>query len=445
MDDRSLFRFRPGYAAAPLAPALDWSDWPGGFLGAAEMCNNNGACRKADPGVMCPSFRATGRERDLTRGRANTLRLALSGQLGPDALTSDNMARTMELCVGCKGCRRECPTGVDMARMKVEFLHQYKARRGLTLRDRLVSSLPHYAPRLAPLAPLLNAAERARPLRALRERATGFSRHRRLPAWRRDRFDPADGGEPANGQPEAVLFADCFNTAFEPENARAAVAVLEAAGFRVRHPRGAGGARPPCCGRSWLAAGRIDRARAEMRRSVAMLLPHAEAGTPIVGLEPSCLFTFRDELQAVLPGPESARVGDSAVMLESLVSQGEAAERLAERLGPLPEGRALVHAHCHRKSFDGPDAVLAALSLVPGLEPALVESSCCGMAGSFGYEAEHYEVSMKMAEAALLPAVRAEGRDTLIAADGTSCRHQIADGAGRQAEHPARILERALA
>ena len=426
-------------------PALDWSDWPGGFLGAAEMCNNNGACRKADPGVMCPSFRATGRERDLTRGRANTLRLALSGQLGPDALTSDDMARTMELCVGCKGCRRECPTGVDMARMKVEFLHQYKARRGLTLRDRLVSSLPHYAPRLAPLAPLLNAAERARPLRALRERATGFSRHRRLPAWRRDRFDPADGAEPANGQPEALLFADCFNTAFEPENARAAAAVLEAAGFRVRHPRGAGGARPPCCGRSWLAAGRIDRARAEMRRSVAMLLPHAEAGAPIVGLEPSCLFTFRDELQAVLPGPESARIGESAVMLESLVSEGEAAERLAERLGALPESRALVHAHCHRKSFDGPDAVLAALALVPGLEPALVESSCCGMAGSFGYEAEHYEVSMTMAEAALLPAVRAEGRDTLIAADGTSCRHQIADGAGRAAEHPARILERALA
>ena len=182
-----------------------------------------------------------------------------------------------------------------------------------------------------------------------------------------------------------------------------------------------------------------------MRRSVAMLLPHAEAGKPIVGLEPSCLFTFRDELQAVLPGPESARVGESAVMLESLVSEGEAAERLAERLGALPESRALVHAHCHRKSFDGPDAVLAALALVPGLEPALVESSCCGMAGSFGYEAEHYEVSMKMAEAALLPAVRAEGRDTLIAADGTSCRHQIADGAGRAAEHPARILERALA
>ena len=445
MDDRSLFRFKPGYAAAPLAPALDWSDWPGGFLGAAEMCNNNGACRKADPGVMCPSFRATGRERDLTRGRANTLRLALSGQLGPDALVSDDMARTMELCVGCKGCRRECPTGVDMARMKVEFLHHYKARRGLTLRDRLVSSLPHYAPWLAPFAPLLNAAERAGSLRALRERATGFSRHRRLPAWRRDRFRPVDAGDASGGEREAVLFADCFNTGFEPENARAAVAVLEAAGFHVRHPRGAGGGRPPCCGRSWLAAGRIDRARAEMRRTVAMLLPFAEAGTPIVGLEPSCLFTFRDELQAVLPGPESARVGERVTMLENLVSEGEAAERLASRLGALPEGRALVHAHCHRKSFDGPAALMAALALVPGLEPELVESSCCGMAGSFGYEAEHYEVSMKMAEASLLPAVRAAGEGALIAADGTSCRHQIADGAGRTARHPARILERALA
>ena len=445
MDDRSLFRFKPGYAAAPLEPALDWSGWPGGFLGAAEMCNNNGACRKADPGVMCPSFRATGRERDLTRGRANTLRLALSGQLGPDALTSDDMARTMALCVGCKGCRRECPTGVDMARMKVEFLHHYKTRHGLTLRDRLVSSLPHYAPRLAPLAPLLNAAERARPLRALRERATGFSRRRRLPAWRRDRFAPVDSGGAPGGEREAVLFADCFNTAFEPDNARAAVRVLEAAGFRVRHPRAAGGGRPPCCGRSWLAAGRIDRARAEMRRSTAMLLPYAEAGAPIVGLEPSCLFTFRDELQAVLPGPESARLAGSAAMLESLVSEGGAADRLASRIKALPETRALVHAHCHRKSFDGPGAILAALALVPGLAPELVESSCCGMAGSFGYEAEHYKVSMKMAEAALLPAVRAAGRDTLIAADGTSCRHQIADGAGRMAEHPARILERALA
>ena len=445
MDDRSLFRFKPGYAAAPLAPALDWSDWPGGFLGAAEMCNNNGACRKADPGVMCPSFRATGRERDLTRGRANTLRLALSGQLGADALVSDDMARTMELCVGCKGCRRECPTGVDMARMKVEFLHHYKARRGLTLRDRLVSSLPHYAPWLAPFAPLLNAAERAGALRALRERATGFSRHRRLPAWRRDRFRPVDAGDASGGEREAVLFADCFNTGFEPENARAAVAVLEAAGFHVRHPRGAGGGRPPCCGRSWLAAGRIDRAQAEMRRTVAMLLPFAEAGTPIVGLEPSCLFTFRDELQAVLPGPESARVGERVSMLENLVSEGEAAERLASRLGALPEGRALVHAHCHRKSFDGPAALMAALALVPGLEPELVESSCCGMAGSFGYEAEHYEVSMTMAEASLLPAVRAAGEGALIAADGTSCRHQIADGAGRTARHPARILERALA
>ena len=445
MDDRSLFRFKPGYAAAPLAPALDWSDWPGGFLGAAEMCNNNGACRKADPGVMCPSFRATGRERDLTRGRANTLRLALSGQLGPDALVSDDMARTMELCVGCKGCRRECPTGVDMARMKVEFLHQYKARRGLTLRDRLVSSLPHYAARLAPFAPLLNAAERAAPLRAMRERATGFSRHRRLPSWRRDRFRPAETGASAGGEREAVLFADCFNTAFEPENARAAVRVLEAAGFHVRHPRGPDSNRPPCCGRSWLAAGRIDRARAEMRRTVAMLLPHAEAGMPIVGLEPSCLFTFRDELQAVLPGPESARVAESAVMLESLVSEGEAADRLASRLRRLPESRAVVHAHCHRKSFDGPAALLAALALVPGLEPEPVESSCCGMAGSFGYEAEHYEISMTMAEASLLPAVRAAGEGALIVADGTSCRHQIADGAGRAAQHPARILERALA
>ncbi len=443
MNDRRLFRFKPGYGPVRIEPALDWSDWPGGFLGAAEMCNNNGACRKADPGVMCPSFRATGRERDLTRGRANTLRLALSGQLGPQAHTSRDMARTMALCVGCKGCRRECPTGVDMARMKVEFLHHYKARHGLTLRDRLVSALPHYAPWLAPFAPLLNAAESLEPLRRLRERVTGFSRHRRLPAWRRDRFRPPRQA-PAGDGPEALLFADCFNTAFEPENARAAVRVLEAAGFRVLHP-GREGERPPCCGRSWLAAGQIDRARAEMRRMRDMLLPHAEAGRPIVGLEPSCLYTLRDELQAVLPQPESRRLADSALMLESLLAREEPAARLAERFRPLPETRLVVHAHCHRKSFDGPEALLAALALAPGLKPELVESSCCGMAGSFGYEAEHYEVSKTMAEAALLPAVRAAGPEAPIVADGTSCRHQIADGAGRAALHPARILEGALA
>ena len=444
MDDRSLFRFRPGYAASGVDTVLDWSDWPGGWLGAAEMCNNNGACRKADPGVMCPSFRATRNERDLTRGRANSLRLALSGQLGPDALASDAMAETMELCISCKGCRRECPTGVDMARMKVEFLHHYKTRTGLTLRDRLVSDLPRYAGWLAPLAPLVNLPERISAGRALRERITGLTRHRRMPAWRRDRFRPPEHAEPAGDGRDVVLFSDCFNTAFEPENARAAVRVIEAADLRAVHPRRNGGGRPPCCGRSYLAAGRTDRARAEMRRTVGALTPYARAGIPIAGIEPACLFTLRDELPAVLPGADSTAVAEQAAMLEQILARGDAPARLRARARALPHTPALIHGHCHQKSFDALDAVVELLCAIPGLEPAPIESSCCGMAGSFGYEADHYGLSMAMAEDALLPAVRAAEPETPIIADGFSCRHQIADGAGRRAVHAVRFIEELL-
>ena len=444
MDDRSLFRFRPGYGPSGTDTVLDWSEWPGGWLGAAEMCNNNGACRKADPGVMCPSFRATRNERDLTRGRANSLRLALSGQLGPDALTSDAMAETMELCISCKGCRRECPTGVDMARMKVEFLHHYKARTGLTLRDRLVSDLPRYAPWLAPVAPLANLPERIPAGRALRERITGLTRHRRMPAWRRDRFRPTGHAEPAGDGGDVVLFADCFNTAFEPGNARAAVRVIGAAGLRAVHPRPDRGGRPPCCGRSYLAAGRIDRARAEMQRTVGILSPYARAGIPVAGIEPACLFTLRDELPAVLPGADGTAVAEQAVMLEQVLTRGDAPARLAARLKPSP-APALVHGHCHQKSFDALGAVLELLRTVPGLEPSPIESSCCGMAGSFGYEADHFDLSMAMAEDALLPAVRAAEPETPIVADGFSCRHQIADGAGRRAVHAIRFVGERLA
>ncbi|MEK9753641.1 MAG: FAD-linked oxidase C-terminal domain-containing protein, partial [Rhodospirillaceae bacterium] len=235
MDDRSLFRFKPGYKAGIGAEALDWSEW-GGFAGAVEMCNNNGACRKFEPGVMCPSFRVTGDERDLTRGRANTLRLAISGQLGADAFTSDDMLATMKLCVGCKGCKRECPTGVDMARMKTEFLYHYRKRHGLRLFDRLVAYLPRYAPWASRFAWLLNLRDRLPGLAKLSEAVAGFSAERKLPAWSlvpfREAFWP-QAAVVADGAPEVVLWADTFNTWFEPENARAALAVLEAAGYRV--------------------------------------------------------------------------------------------------------------------------------------------------------------------------------------------------------------------
>ncbi len=444
MDDRRLFRYMPGYNPRPLETALDWSEW-GGFGGAVEMCNNNGACRKADPGVMCPSYRVTQDEQHLTRGRANSLRLAITGQLGADALVSDAMAQTMALCVSCKGCKRECPTGVDMARMKIEFLHHYRKRHRLSMRDRLFAYLPRYAPWAARLAPLLNLRNRLPGLPALGERVLGLSARRSLPTWRRDAFAkqaPAPA-RLASERREVVLFVDTFNNYFEPENARAARAVLEAAGYQVHLPPPPDG-RPLCCGRTFLGAGLIDEARWELQRMLEALRPYLDRGLPVIGLEPSCLFTLRDELSVLLPRAETRGLPTSAQLFEEFLASESESGRLKLSLKPSPWPQALLHGHCHQKAFGVMDASAQTLRLVPQLEVKTVESSCCGMAGAFGYEAEHYEISMKMAELNLLPAVRAAGDDTVIVADGTSCRHQIGDGSQRQALHVARVLEAAL-
>ena len=444
MDDRSLFRFKPGYQVEKFDTALDWSDW-GGFGGAVEMCNNNGACRKFDASVMCPSFRATGDEIHLTRGRANTLRLAISGQLGKDAFTSDAMRDTMKLCVGCKGCKRECPTGVDMARMKIEFLHHYGKRHGLSLHDRLVAYLPRYAPLASRLSAIANLRDRIPGLAALSEKVARFSRKRSLPVWRRDVFRPDASAAASDGKPEVVLFADTFNTYFEPENARAALRVLQAAGYHVHMPKAADGPRPLCCGRTFLAAGLVDEARTEARRMLDALKPFVERGVPVVGLEPSCLFTLRDEFTAMLPGAETRALAEQALLFEELLSREAGKGALTLPLKPLPAKQAMLHGHCHQKAFAAMGAVEKTLRLVPDLDVTTIQSSCCGMAGAFGYNADTYDVSMKMAELSLLPAVRNAPADALLVADGTSCRHQIADGAGRSAIHVARVLEQALA
>ena len=443
MDDRSLFRFKPGYAVPEKETAFDWSDW-GGLGGAVEMCNNNGACRKFDAGVMCPSFRATGEEQHLTRGRANSLRLALSGQLGDDAFTSPDMYETMKLCVGCKGCKRECPTGVDMAKMKTEFLHHYTKRHGLSLHDRLVSYLPRYAPMAAKIGSLLNLRDKLPGLPALSEKLFGFSAKRSLPRWRRDAFEPGMAAVgPMDGTP-VVFLTDTFNRWFEPENARAAVNVLLAAGYRVHLPAPPSGKRPLCCGRTFLAAGLVDEAKAEIERTMAALRPFVEQGMPVIGLEPSCLFTFRDEAQSLLPGEASDRLANAAVLFEEFLAKEQGAGRLTLTLRKSPFRRALLHGHCHQKAFAAMGAVESTLRLVPALEVETIDSSCCGMAGAFGYRPENYEISLKMAEMSLLPAVREAGPDTILVADGMSCRHQILDGEGHEAVHVARVLESAL-
>jgi FAD/FMN-containing dehydrogenase/Fe-S oxidoreductase len=446
MDDRSLFRYPPGYRIDGLQTQLDWSAYPGaggGFQGAVEMCNNNGACRKLEGGVMCPSYRATRDEKDVTRGRANTLRLAISGQLGPDALSSDAMADTLKLCVSCKACRHECPTGVDMAKMKIEVLAARVKKHGLTLRDRLVGYLPHYAAFAAKFAPLANARNASPVLRRLMERHAGVSAKRDLPAFRRDVFtSDTDAVGPADGR-EVVLFADTFNRAYERENIDAAIQVLLAGGYRVHLPKPGDNGRALCCGRTFLSAGLVDNARAELDRLVATYAPFAARGVPIVGLEPSCLLTLRDELLSLRSDHDAKSVSAQALLFEEFLVREAEAGQLQLPLHAIAD-KALLHGHCHQKSFGAFKPVEQILRLIPDLAVETVESSCCGMAGAFGYGADTYDVSMQMAEASLLPAVRRADAATLIVADGTSCRHQIKDGASRQAMHVARVLAMSL-
>jgi FAD/FMN-containing dehydrogenase/Fe-S oxidoreductase len=501
MDDTRLMRFSPAYKVVPLQTGLDWSGWDvqndpvterisaagtggdpaHGFAKAVEMCNNNGHCRKFDAGTMCPSYRVTREEKHSTRGRANTLRLALSGQLGllprpasghghpidshPSAFAVSTSAAdpslpslwndgaleavkdALELCVSCKGCKRDCPTGVDMARMKVEFTHHYKSRHGYTLKDRLIARLPDYAARASRFAGLLNLRNRSAWMARLGEKLLGLSARRSLPAWQSRHFfnsatATATRDEVLAAARPVVLFVDTFNGYFESPNARAALKVLQAAGYTVHvatklQPDG----HHLCCGRTYLASGMLDEARAKAREVMGSLLPFAQRQIPIVGLEPSCLLTLRDEMLSMGLGPGARSVADHAFLLEEFLAREAREGRLdllKSRLRPLDK-RVLLHGHCHQKAFAAMSPIVEVLRLVPGLEPEVIESSCCGMAGSFGYEASHYEVSMQMAELSLLPAVR-KYPGAIVVADGTSCRHQIHDGAQREAIHAAVLL-----
>ncbi len=470
MDDTRLMRFPPGYRVIPLQPALDWSAWnvqndpaterttpPGtggdpaqGFAKAVEMCNNNGHCRKFDAGTMCPSYRATRDEKHLTRGRANTLRLALSGQLGSEGLVNPEVREALDLCVSCKGCKRDCPTGVDMAKMKVEFLYHWHAKHGWTWKDRLIARLPDYARQAARFAPLLNLRNRVPLFARIGEKLLGFSARRSLPEWRGDHFFGASHGtatrdEVLAGAKPVVLFVDTFNGFFESENGEAALRVLRAAGYTVHLAAKDGGDGHLCCGRTYLATGQVDEARRKAREVVQALRPFAERGIAIVGLEPSCLLTLRDEHLSLGLGEPAKLIAANAFLLEEFLARELDAghlEGLRGKLKPVAQ-TILVHGHCHQKAFDAVSPVLRLLQLIPGAKPSLIESSCCGMAGAFGYEASHYEVSMKMAELSLLPAVR-QSPDAIVVADGTSCRHQIRDGADREAVHAVALLARQL-
>jgi Fe-S oxidoreductase len=323
-----------------------------------------------------------------------------------------------------------------MAKMKIEVLAARLERNGPSRRDRLIAGLPHYAHRMARIAPLANLRNRLAPLRRFGERHTGFAATRPLPAWRRDAFRDSEAAAHAPSHPrgDVLLLADTFNRWFEPENLRAALRVLTAAGYRVRLPEHRG--RPLCCGRTFLAVGMVEQARDEARRTLEAL----EGTLPVIGLEPSCLLTLRDEFRSLLPGAATDALADRAFLLGEFLAR----ERPDTPLKSIA-ATAFVHGHCHQKSFGAFPAALEIMKRIPELQVRPIASSCCGMAGAFGYQAETQEVSRAMAEAGLLPAVRKAAADDIIVADGTSCRHQIRDLGGREAIHSVRLLEHALA
>jgi Fe-S oxidoreductase len=478
----SSLRYGPSYRTElPFQTHFRFAD-AGGFVGAVELCNGNAVCRKTAGGTMCPSYMVTRDEEHSTRGRANALRMALSGALPAAELTSDRMYEVMDLCVECKGCTRECPTGVNMTRLKAEWLAQHHRAHGVPLRARLFGNIRLINRLGSALAPLANLAFDLPGAGALGERLLGISRHRRLPRFAAEPFHVwfarHQNQEPRTknqgqisgsrfsglGSGTVVLFPDTFTNYNEPEVGRAAVRVLEAAGYEVILPR-----RALCCGRPLISKGLLDQAQALARQQMEWLAPYAAAGLPIVGLEPSCLLTFRDEYPDLIDDPRAAVLARQSLLIDEFLARETEAGRASLRFRdatttdhrPLTTDHSsagvvgcqssvvgrqyLLHGHCHQKALVGTSAALGLLQRIPGAAAREVDSGCCGMAGSFGYEAEHYALSLKIGERALLPAVRALPPGAKVVAMGTSCRRQIADATGQQARHLVEVLAEALA
>ena len=424
----------------------------GNYAKAVAVCMNNHQCQREGKGVMCPSYRITHDAAHSTGARVKAFKAALNGELGDDPFAHPDLAAAMDLCVSCKGCKKECPSAVDMTLIKTEYLAQKNERLGVSRRARLFGALPRWLHEWRPTLQALVRLRNASPLVAkLAEYWLGISARRPIPeivagGFQAERAD--DSAESCGQRGKVLLFVDTFTHYYTPEIAAAAIKVLRAAGFAVdvlepaktdSEPE-----RPLCCGRSYLSQGLVEEAKVEAQRVMAALAPALAAGTPIIGLEPSCLLALRDEFYSLGLGPEVGQLSKQAFLFEEfLMREGNKGLKLA--LKPIPGGRALVHGHCHQKAFGAMKSVKKVLGWIPEFEFEIVDASCCGMSGSFGLEAEHHDASVQMGELALLPAVRAASADTVIVADGFSCRHQIRDGSGREAVHVAVLLEQALA
>ncbi|PYN81797.1 MAG: oxidoreductase [Candidatus Rokuibacteriota bacterium] len=430
-------RYGTQYTTWEPTTLLDFSE-QGGFAASVEMCNGVGACRKTLEGTMCPSYMATKDEEHSTRGRANALRAVLSGRLPPAEFTGRRLYEVMDLCLECKGCKAECPANVDMAKLKYEFLHHYYQANGLPLRNRLFGRIARMNRLGSRMPALVNWVSGLAPSRWALEKLAGIDRRRPLPSlaaqtftdWFARRVPPA-----AAPRGEVVLFNDTFTTYNVPEIAQAAVEVLEAAGYRVVL------VDRECCGRPLISKGMLAEAREHAAWNVARLAPYARRGVSIVGLEPSCLLTLRDETVDLVRTDDARAVARQSFLFEEFLLR-ERARGLVLAFGG--NGRkALLHGHCHQKALVGTAPTVGALRWA-GFAVEEVDSGCCGMAGSFGFEREHYDISVALGNRRLAPAVKAAPLETEIVAPGISCRQQIQHLAGRRAKHPAEVLREAL-
>jgi FAD/FMN-containing dehydrogenase/Fe-S oxidoreductase len=430
-------RYGAQYTTWEPKTLLDFSE-QGGFAASIEMCNGVGACRKTLEGTMCPSYMATKDEEHSTRGRANALRAVLSGRLPAQEFTGRRLYEVMDLCLECKGCKAECPSNVDMAKLKYEFLHHYYQANGLPLRNRLFGRIARMNRLGSRLPGLFNWISNLAPSRWALEKLAGIDRRRPLPALAAQTFTDwfaSHTPPPAAPRGEVVLFHDTFTTYNVPEIARAAVGVLETAGYRVVL------VDRKCCGRPLISKGMLGEAREHAIWNVERLAPYARRGVPIVGLEPSCLLTLRDETVDLVRTDDARAVAKHSFLFEELLMR-ERGRGLELSFGA--EGKkALLHGHCHQKALVGTAPTVAALKWA-GFDVQEVDSGCCGMAGSFGFEREHYDISISLGNRRLAPAVKAAPAETEIVAPGISCRQQIQHLAGRRAKHPAEVLLESL-
>jgi len=421
----------------------------GNYAKAVAVCMHSRDCQKTAKGVMCPSYRITGDRKHSTEARVAAFKAALNDASDECAFADPRLDEAMDLCVSCKACKKECPSAVDMTLIKTEYLAQRHEILGVPNRIRLFGGLPQWAGNYRGLLNfVISLRNRSKLVARIAERWLGVTSKRPIPtlaAKPLTQLEDAGSGE----RGEVILFVDTFCHHFDPHIGEAAAAVLTHAGYKVRLAKPADDDaepdRPLCCGRTYLTTGMVENARREGKRVLAAFRKEIAARTPIIGLEPSCLLSLRDELYSLGLGAEIGELGKQLFLLEEFLVREHQQNGLRLDLKPLGLPKALLHGHCHQKAFGVMKATRKVLGWIPGFSFDVVETSCCGMAGSFGFEAEHYEASMKMAEVSLLPTVRGAASDTPIIANGFSCRHQIEHGSGRGAQHIAVLLRDALA